>query len=109
MTTTKINLIQCTCPDQKIAEEIAAKLVETGLAACVSVVPGITSIYSWQGKVEKDAEILLLIKTASVRTADLCRALVELHPYDVPEVIALPVEHGHLPYIEWVEQCTISS
>jgi len=106
---TTINLILCTCPDRETAEEIAAKLVESRLAACVNIVSGMTSIYRWQGKIEKDQEVLLLIKTARSRTADLSRALVELHPYDVQEVIALPIEHGHLPYIEWVEQCTISS
>lgn len=106
---TTINLILCTCPDRDTAEEIAAKLIESGLAACVNIVPGITSIYRWQGKTEKDPEVLLLIKTASSRLQELQQKLVEMHPYDVPEIIALPIEHGHIPYIEWVEQCTISS
>ena len=106
---TTINLILSTCPDRDAAEEIAAKLVESELAACVNIVPGITSIYRWQGNIEKDQEVLLLIKTAHSRSADLQQALAELHPYDVPEIIALPIEHGHLPYIEWVEQCTIST
>ena len=102
-------MILCTCPDREKAEEIAENLVEAKLAACVNILPGITSVYRWQGAIEKDSEALLLIKTAAERVADLQKTLVELHPYDVPEIIILPVEGGHLPYIEWVEQCTISS
>ncbi len=106
---TTINMILCTCPDREKAEEIAESLVEAKLAACVNILPGITSVYRWQDAIQKDAEVLLLIKTAAKRSADLQQALIELHPYEVPEVIILPVEGGHLPYIEWVEQCTISS
>ena len=102
-------MVLCTCPDRDTAEDIAEKLVESGLAACVNILPGTTSIYRWQGNIEKDQEILLLIKTARTRTAELQQALEEMHPYDVPEIIALPIESGHHPYIEWVEQCTISS
>ena len=106
---TTINLVLCTCPDRETAEEIAAKLVDAGLAACVNVLPGITSIYRWQGKIERSQEALLLIKTSRSRLDELQQVLLALHPYDVPEVIALGVEQGHQPYLEWVEQCTISS
>lgn len=106
---TTINLVLCTCPDRETAEEIATKLIDAGLAACVNVLPGITSIYRWQGKIERSQEALLLIKTSRSRLDELQQALVALHPYDVPEVIALGVEQGHQPYLEWVEQCMISS
>lgn len=106
---TTINLVLCTCPDRETAEEIATKLIDAGLAACVNVLPGITSIYRWQGRIERSQEALLLIKTSRSRLDELQQALVALHPYDVPEVIALGVEQGHQPYLEWVEQCMISS
>jgi periplasmic divalent cation tolerance protein len=84
------------------AQRIARALVERRLAACVSVVPGLTSTYRWQGAVETGQELLLVIKTGRGRFEALRAALVELHPYDVPELIALPVEAGHPPYLEWL-------
>jgi periplasmic divalent cation tolerance protein len=84
------------------AERIARELVERGLAACVSVVPGLVSFYRWQGRVEREGELLLLIKTPSSRLAALKDALPGLHPYDVPELVALEVADGHAPYLEWL-------
>lgn len=84
------------------ARRIARALVERRLAACVSVVPGLTSVYSWKGAVETGDEVLLVIKTRRARFEDLRAALVELHPYDLPELIALPVEAGHAPYLDWL-------
>ncbi|MBU0498997.1 MAG: divalent-cation tolerance protein CutA [Gammaproteobacteria bacterium] len=106
---TTIKLVLCTCPDRKAAEEIATQLVDAGLAACINLLPGITSIYRWQGKIEHTQEVLLFIKTSHARLDELQKALVALHPYDVPEVIILGIEQGHQPYLEWVEQCVISS
>jgi periplasmic divalent cation tolerance protein len=88
------------------AERIATVLVERGLAACVNVVPGVTSIYRWKGAVERDLELLLVIKTRADRFEALREALVSLHPYEVPELIALPVEAGHLPYLAWLDEAT---
>jgi periplasmic divalent cation tolerance protein len=85
------------------AERIGRALVEGGLAACVNVVPGVTSIYRWKGKLEKEEERLLVIKTRADRFEALREALVALHPYEVPEVLALPVAGGHAPYLEWLD------
>jgi periplasmic divalent cation tolerance protein len=85
------------------AERLARALVERGLAACVNVVPGVTSVYRWQGKVEAEAEHLLVIKTTAEGFEPLRAALVSLHPYEVPEVVALPVRGGHGPYLAWLD------
>ena len=85
------------------AERIARALVERGLAACVNVLPTVTSIYRWKGKLEKDEERLLVIKTRMERFTALRQALVSLHPYEVPEVLALPIADGHPPYLEWLD------
>jgi periplasmic divalent cation tolerance protein len=85
------------------AERIGRALVERGLAACVNVLPAVTSIYRWKGKVEKDEERLLVIKTRADRFAALRDALVALHPYEVPEVLALAVADGHAPYLQWLD------
>jgi periplasmic divalent cation tolerance protein len=84
------------------AERIARELVERGLAACVSVVAGVTSFYRWEGRVQRDDERLLVIKTRAESFEALRQALVAIHPYKVPEVIALPIERGHPPYLEWL-------
>ena len=85
------------------AERIGRALVEGGLAACVTVVPAVTSIYKWKGKLQSEEERLLVIKTRADRFEALREALVALHPYDVPEVLALPVDAGHAPYLEWLD------
>ena len=91
------------------AERIGRALVERGLAACVNVLPAVTSIYRWKGKLEKEEERLLLIKTRADRFAALERALVSLHPYEVPEVIALPIADGHRPYLAWLDESVEAS
>jgi periplasmic divalent cation tolerance protein len=85
------------------AQRIARALVERGLAACVNVVPGVTSIYRWQGRIEAEAEQLLVVKTTAEGFEPLRAALVSLHPYEVPEVLALPVRGGHGPYLAWLD------
>ena len=85
------------------AERIGRELVERGLAACVNVVPGLVSIYRWQGQVESQEERLLVIKTRGERFEALREALVALHPYEVPEVVALPIAAGHAPYLAWLD------
>jgi periplasmic divalent cation tolerance protein len=86
------------------AERIAAELVTRRLAACVNVVPGIVSVYRWQGGVQRDEERLLIIKTRRSSLEALREALVALHPYEVPELVALPVEAGHEPYLRWLDE-----
>jgi periplasmic divalent cation tolerance protein len=95
-----------TAPSQEVAERIATTLVEERLAACGNIVPGLTSIYRWQDAVQKDAEVLVLFKTEQ-RVADrLMQRIEELHPYDVPEAVVLPVTAGLAPYLAWIaENC----
>ncbi|MBF0255317.1 MAG: divalent-cation tolerance protein CutA [Gammaproteobacteria bacterium] len=107
--TSSISLNLCTCPDLTTAQSLARQLVERGLAACVNILPGVSSVYAWQGQVEQAEEVLLLIKTASERVETMQQALAQLHPYEVPEIISLPVSAGHHPYIQWVRECTLSS
>lgn len=95
-------LVHCACPDTDVADRLARALVDERLAACVSRVPGAVSTYRWQGQVEMAAEVLLLIKTTPERFAALHTRLVELHPYDVPEVIACEIVAGHAPYLDWL-------
>lgn len=94
-----------TCPVDK-ADALATLLVETGVAACVNVVPRITSIYRWQGRVERDDEALLVIKSTAERFDDLKAQVLANHPYELPEVIAVDIAAGHLPYLQWIAACT---
>lgn len=95
-----------TAPDVDVARSIARALVNERLVACVNVIPGMTSIYRWEGKVEESAEALLIMKTVPDRVPSLVARVRELHPYKVPEVVALPV-HAALPaYAAWVVDAT---
>jgi periplasmic divalent cation tolerance protein len=86
------------------AERIARALVEERLAACVNVVPGVLSIYRWKGNVEQEAELILVIKTLGEKVEALNARLVELHPYELPEVVVIPIAGGHAPYLAWLEE-----
>lgn len=86
------------------AERIARAVVERGLAACVNVLPQVVSIYRWKGKVEREEERLLLIKTTRDRFEALRLAILELHPYDLPELVALPIVAGHPAYLDWLDE-----
>lgn len=91
-----------TFPDPDKAAEVARTLVTEQLAACVNIVGGVRSIYRWEGEISDDRETLAVIKTTSERFEEMRSRLVALHPYQVPEVIAMPVESGHAPYLAWV-------
>lgn len=97
-------LVLCTCPDQATAQNIAEQLVDKQLAACVSILPGLTSLYQWQGKRETAQEYLLLIKTTYAVYETLEQTLTELHPYELPEIIAVPIERGSTAYLDWISQ-----
>jgi periplasmic divalent cation tolerance protein len=84
------------------ALEVGKILVEEELAACVNVLPEVRSIYRWKGRLEDEGEVLCLIKTTADGFERLRARLVELHPYEVPEVIGLPIEAGHQPYLDWL-------
>jgi periplasmic divalent cation tolerance protein len=96
-------IIYCTCPDQVVAERIATALVSERLAACVNIVPGITSIYRWQGDVHSDPELLLIIKARGDVYPALEARIRTLHAYDVPEIIALPIQQGSGDYLAWLD------
>ncbi len=91
-----------TAPSAEAADRIGTALVEERLAACANLVPGVSSVFRWNGQVSREAEILVVLKTTAARLGDLRRRLVELHPYEVPEVIAVDVREGHPPYLDWV-------
>ena len=95
-------IILCTCPDRITAERIAETVVSERLAACVNIVPGLTSIYRWEGQVQRDAELLLLIKTRQAIYPLLESRIRALHPYQVPEIIALPIQAGSAAYLNWI-------
>ena len=95
-------VVLCTCPDDVVAERIASALVEERLAACVNRIPGIVSTYRWQGAVHSDREILLLIKTTCDQVEPLTALVASLHPYELPEVLAVEVAAGSPGYLDWV-------
>jgi periplasmic divalent cation tolerance protein len=97
-------VVLCTVGSMEGAETIARTVVERHLAACVNVVPGVSSFYRWKGEVARDPEWLLVMKTTAARFEALREAVVDLHPYDVPEVIELPIERGHAPYLDWIDE-----
>ena len=95
-------VVLVTAPSPDVGAALGRTLVDERLAACVNVIPGLTSIYRWQGQREEASECLLVIKTDETRYAELERRVLELHPYTVPEVLALPVERGAPAYVEWL-------
>jgi len=97
-------LVLCTCPDEVVAESIARALVLEGLAACVNRVTGLRSTYAWEGTLHDDAEVLLLAKTTGVQLANLSARIEALHPYDVPEVVAVEIGGGSERYLAWIGQ-----
>lgn len=92
----------CTCPDLASAERLAGALVDERLAACVQVLPGVRSVYRWQGAVEHAAETLLLIKTTRERLDALAARVREVHPYELPELLAVEATGGLPAYLAWV-------
>jgi len=96
-------LVLITAPHGEVAEQIAEALVKEGLAACVNIVSGIRSIFSWQGKIERESEDLLLVKTRAEQLERLTQKVVDLHPYEVPEIIAQSLEAGYSPYLQWID------
>ena len=98
----EVRVVLVTAPDLDTASALARTLVEERLAACANLVPGVRSIYRWQGEVQDDAEVLLVVKTRAGRCDALAARVRDLHPYDVPEVVVLPVGGGSRGYLEWV-------
>lgn len=103
---TEALVVLTNCPDAEIADRIARTLVEQGLAACVNRLGPVESIYRWQGAVERATEIPLLIKTTRERYREVEQSIRQLHPYQVPEIIALAMADGHAAYLRWILEAT---
>ena len=97
-----VRVVLITAPDRDTGTALARALVGEKLAACVNLVPGIRSIYRWEGEVEEGDEVLMVVKTRAARCEALAARVRDLHPYDVPEVIEMPVEGGSPAYLDWV-------
>lgn len=100
-------IIYCTCPNAAVAEAIASRLVSDKLAACVNILPGVRSIYQWQGEIESAEEHLLLIKSRTSRYDAIESLIQTLHPYQVPEIVAVAVERGAADYLKWIDSCIL--
>jgi periplasmic divalent cation tolerance protein len=100
--TAPVRVVLCTVPSEEVGVRLARQLVDEQLVACVNIVPGVRSIYRYQGKVEDDRELLLVMKTADARVAALIPRVRQLHPYEVCEVLVLEVNAGSQPYLDWV-------
>jgi periplasmic divalent cation tolerance protein len=96
-------VVLSTCANEADADKLARALVEKHLAACVSVSPGLRSYYRWKGSLEISNEVLLVIKTTEERFPALRAELEKIHPYEVPEILALPVVEGATPYLDWID------
>ena len=102
-----IVLVMITAPDLDTARKLAGALVARKVAACVNISPGLISIYSWKGEVEEDQEVLLIVKTREGLLQDHLIPLVhDLHPYDLPEIISLPITSGSQGYLQWIREET---
>lgn len=97
------SLVYITTPNLEEAESIGAMLVERRLAACVNILDGMRSMYWWQGKLEKATETVLIAKTRTDRVTQLTAAVVDVHSYDCPCVVVLPLVDGHPDFLEWIE------
>ncbi|MBL3600889.1 MAG: divalent-cation tolerance protein CutA [gamma proteobacterium endosymbiont of Lamellibrachia anaximandri] len=106
---TNLLLVHCTVPDHQTGVRLAKTLVSQGLAACVNITTPVTSVYRWEGKLESADEHLLLIKTTKQQYGALEAQIRAQHPYELPEIIAVPVEHGLDGYLDWVEKCTTTN
>jgi periplasmic divalent cation tolerance protein len=99
-------LVLTTLPNADAAGELAKSLVEEKLAACANIFPAVRSVYKWQGKIQDENEVLVLLKTRQEHFERLKSRILELHPYEVPEVLAIPVEQGYQAYLEWLARET---
>ena len=100
--TSQIRVVFVTVPDVDTGCAMARRVVGENLAACGNVIPGLTSVYRWEAELQEDSEALVVLKTTEGALPDLKKRVMELHPYEVPEFLALPVSDGHFPYLRWV-------
>jgi periplasmic divalent cation tolerance protein len=99
-------MVLCTCPSLSAANVIATALLEERLAACVNQLPGIRSLYRWEGRVKIDDEVLLLIKTTTQNFEALQKTVIGLHPYELPEIVGVPLTEGSDAYFDWIKNST---
>jgi periplasmic divalent cation tolerance protein len=100
----EVLLVLCTFPDSSVARQIGTALIERQHAACVNLIPGVDSIYRWQGEVETATETLAIIKTTRAVLPEITRLITELHPYQVPEIVAISPSEINAPYLRWLQQ-----
>lgn len=100
------SLVYVTTPDMAEAQSLAAMIVSRRLAACANILPGMKSVYQWKGKIEQAEEVVLIAKTRSELVPELTSAIAEAHSYEVPCVVALPIEGGHPPFLQWIDDET---
>lgn len=98
-------IVLCTTPDETSAEQLSRRILEQKLAACITLLPGATSFYMWEGKLEKSHETQMLIKSNTTSQSRLLNNLKQYHPYDVPELLVLPVQDGDPEYLSWLDAC----
>lgn len=101
-------IIFCTCPNKEVAESLAKQLVGEKLAACVNIMPGITSVYEWQEHIETAQEHLLLIKSHKDSYSLIEHKILEQHPYELPEIVAVPIANALPQYLKWIDSCLLS-
>ncbi len=99
-------IIYVTAPDEETAVTIGRALVEEKLAACANIVPRIRSLYRWKGAVEDEREVLMILKTRTELFDRVEQRVRSMHPYEVPEIVAIPLTHGSPPYLDWLSDCT---
>lgn len=97
-------VVLSTCSSPREAERIAREVVEKKLAACVNIVTGMRSVYRWQGAIQEEGEVLLLIKSSRALFNDLRAQIEKMHSYEVPEIIATPIVDGAAPYLQWLDR-----
>jgi periplasmic divalent cation tolerance protein len=104
--TTNTLIVLCTCPDDAVAKSLSLHLVKAGLAACINRIPELSSVYMWEGELKEGTEVQLVIKTTLAAAPRLMAELLDLHPYELPEIIAVPITAGHQPYLDWIRETT---
>jgi periplasmic divalent cation tolerance protein len=102
METPEFQIVLTTCPDAEVAETIASSLVAEGLAACVNILAPVRSIYTWKGQVETAEEYLLLVKSQRAQYEAIEQRILRLHPYELPEIVAVPITSGLAGYLAWL-------
>lgn len=100
---TRALVVFVTCPNRRQAQRLAETVVRRRLAACVNILPDVDSRFWWQGRVDRACETLLMMKTTVKGFEPLRRVVSDLHPYDVPEIIAIPIQRAHQPYLRWIQ------